>query len=203
MTASIVLWWWAAILSLITPSQSFIYCRASSATLQSPTWEAQISPGNWREIKTREARLRLVNACLMDQEATSFYWGIWVWVDVFFFSFYAILSSNKKTREHLVTNKRVTRLLHIHTLTQVWGLIQHAVIAAIYYPWSFSHRSAPYISTCLFHCFTPVSAIHLHSLFLDRHLLQDIASDWNISHSNSTISATSHITSGCEVCATL
>ncbi len=30
MTASNVLWWWAAIFPLITPSQSLIYCQSSS-----------------------------------------------------------------------------------------------------------------------------------------------------------------------------
>ena len=52
MTASSVLWWWAAIFPLITPSQSLIYCQPSSpchAEPQSPAWEAESSPGKWRE----------------------------------------------------------------------------------------------------------------------------------------------------------
>lgn len=69
-----------------------------------------------REKKSKdEERQRLVNVRLMDQETTSFYWGIWVWVGEWVFSLHNIVlkQESKRTGKEKWSNVCYT---HTHTV---------------------------------------------------------------------------------------
>lgn len=116
----------------------------SRAMRQSPAWKAQSSPGkNGKKINKNISKGKRVD-----------WWDWWrcVWwirrqhpfteaseCEWVFFLHNIVLKQQSKKRTSGEREKK--RGSHCSTHIQVWFFIQHAVIVAIYFLWSFSQRS--------------------------------------------------------------